>query len=232
MSLLGGAGALAVALVLLAAGVGHLRDRRSLRAALAAHRALPAGLQRPLASLLGPVELALGAALLVLLASGDPVGAPFRAVALGAVLLTGAFTGYLLLVLRRTGGAEEIPCGCGLGTTPVGPWAVARAGLLTGLASVALLGGTPGWAEAGAAATTGAPVWAQAFLVTAAGTTLAIAVAALPAARAVPSSLTTLHTRPAPTASTTLHTPVPTTPTSAALHTRPALTAPTSGGTR
>lgn len=207
MSLLGGAGALAVALVLLAAGAGHLRDTQGLRRALAAHDVLPAGARRAVAPLLGPVELVLGAALLVSLATA---WLPL-VVALAAVLLTGAFTAYLTLVLRRTRGAGEIPCGCGLGTTPVGPWSVARAGLLAGLALLAVVGGTPDWAAlAGTGATPGAamvagaagaaaapPLWAHVLLVVAAGTTLAIAVAALPAARAVPSSLTTLTALPA-----------------------------------
>lgn len=200
MSLLGGAGALAVALVLLAAGVGHVRDRRSLRAALAVHGVLPTGMQRPLATLLGPVELALGVGLLATLATGDTLGPAawlFLVLALGATLLTGAFIAYLLLVLRRTGGAEEIPCGCGLGATPVGPWAVVRAGLLTALALLAVVAGASDRTTAGQ--TTGdAPLWAQVFLVVAAGVTLAITVAALPAARAIPGSLTTLHT-PVPT---------------------------------
>lgn len=214
MSLLGGAGALAVALVLLAAGVGHLRDPRGLRSALAAHDVLPSGMQRPLALVLGPVELVLGALLLLslspFLSTGDTLGAPFfltgdtigssvtLGVAIAATLLTGAFTAYLFLVLRRTGGAEEIPCGCGLGTTPVGPWAVLRAGLLAGLALLAVVGGTPDWATlagtdlAAGAATAAPPLWAHVGLVAAAGLTLAIAVAALPAARAVPPALTTL----------------------------------------
>ncbi|WP_134772072.1 MauE/DoxX family redox-associated membrane protein [Ornithinimicrobium flavum] len=191
MSLLGGAGALAVALVLLVSGGAHLRDRAALRAALAAHGVLPAGARRAVTALLGPVEVVLALALLAALVAG-PVLVP----ALAAAVLAAGFTAYLLVVVRRTRGEEEIPCGCGLGTTPVGPWAVVRAALLTGLAGLAVVGGTPGWSAAdvrlGGGSDLSAPVWATALLVGAAGLTLAVATAALPAARAVPASLTTL----------------------------------------
>lgn len=212
MSLLGGAGALAVALVLLATGVAHLRDKGVLRSALAAHDVLPHGLQRAVTAVLGPVELVLGAGLVAVVAlgaggasaAGTGGGAssvlatdPTRLLALVAALLTAGFTAYLLVVVRRTGGEEEIPCGCGLGTTPVGPWAVVRAALLTGLAGLAVVGGAPGWTGSdlplGGATHLATPVWAQAVLVVAAGLTLAVATAALPAARAVPAGLTTLH---------------------------------------
>lgn len=218
MTLIGSASALAVGLVLLAAGVGHLRDPRGLRRALVAHRVLPTRPMRryeadvplstahrsrkgtsgehgaPLglvAALLGPVEIVLGAGLVLLpaiVAGSTGAGRPaLGGLLLGATLLTAGFTAYLTLVLRRTRG-EEIPCGCGLGTTPVGPWAVARAALLTGLALTALLAplttGTPA---------TDAPAWAQGLVAGAAGLSLALAVAALPAARALPSGLTTLH---------------------------------------
>lgn len=192
MSLVGGAAALAVALVLLAAGVGHLRDLPGLRRALAAHGVLGPGACRAVATVLAPVELVLAVALVVTVLL--PVGAlALVLAAVGAILLLGGFTGYLLVVLRRTRGRGEIPCGCGLGAAPVGPWAVLRAGLLTGLALVVLgsvlTGGGPGITSASA----GAPVAAQWFVVLAAGLSLAIASAALPAARAVPAGLTTLH---------------------------------------
>lgn len=194
MSLLGGAGALAVALVLLASGAAHLRDRAGLRSALAAHGLLPHGPQRAVATVLGPVELLLGTGLVV----GVVLGAdPTRLLALAAVLLTAGFTAYLLVVVRRTSGEEEVPCGCGLGATPVGPWAVVRAALLTGLAGLAVVGGTPAWSGAdlrlGGGSDLATPVWATALLVGAAGLALAVATAALPAARAVPAGLTTLH---------------------------------------
>lgn len=199
MTTLTAAAALAVGLVLLAAGTGHLRDARGTRAALAAHDLLPAGLQRVAGVLLAPVELALGAAL-VLGAAGlggaapGAAGVSLLAVAGGAAAaLLAGFTTYLALVLRRTRGRAEVPCGCGLGATPVGPWTVLRAALLLGLALLAAVGaaagGVPDWS---ALPTDEAPALAQALVVAAAGLTLAVASAALPAARAVPATLTTL----------------------------------------
>lgn len=204
MTLVGGAGALAVALVLLAAGLGHLRDGEDLRRALAAHGVLddPA-LRRAVAAVLAPVELVLGVTLLVALAApGLAASAPGALLpvlttllpvlaAAGASLLLAGFTAYLLVVLRRTRGQAEIPCGCGLGATPVGPWAVLRAAVLTGLGLVALLAALT--AGGGHTLAADAPAVAQVLLVVAAGLSLAIATAALPAARAVPTGLTTLH---------------------------------------
>lgn len=194
MSLLTAASALAVGLVLVAAAVGHLRDARGTRAALAAHDVLPTGLQRAASVLLAPLELLLGAALLLgagllLLGAGPSTSdLPLLPAAGGAaaVLLAG-FTAYLALVLRRTRGRDQVPCGCGLGTTPVGHWAVLRAALLLTLALVA---GVPGPSTP---PTDEVPVLAQAFVAAAAGLTLAVATAALPASRAVPAALTTLR---------------------------------------
>src|SRR5690606_1150109 len=73
MSVISASAALAVALVLLAAAVGHLRDARGTRAALAAHDVLPSGLQRVAALLLPPVELLRGAGLLFALLGGSPL---------------------------------------------------------------------------------------------------------------------------------------------------------------
>lgn len=196
--LVAAAAAIAVGLVLLAAATGHLRDRRGTRAALAAHDVLPAGLRGFVAALLPPLELVLGSALLLGVLGPDVLGPAATAVlasAAGAtVLLLAGFTAYLALVLRRTRGAADVPCGCGLGTTPVSHWAVARAGVLLALALAAtvasLLGGAPDWS---ALPTDEAPVLAQALVVLAAGLTLALVTAALPAARAVPTTLTTLR---------------------------------------
>lgn len=198
MSLVTAAAALAVGLVLVAAATGHLRDPRGTRAALAAHDVLPSGLRRVVAAVLPPIELGLGVALL-LGVLGRPALGPVLTVALpvtagAAVLLLAGFTAYLALVLRRSRGAADVPCGCGLGTTPVSHWAVARAGVLLALAVAAtfggILGGAPDWS---ALPTDEAPLLAQAFVVVAAGSTLALATAALPAARAVPTALTTLR---------------------------------------
>lgn len=198
MSLITAAAAVAVALVLLAAATGHLRDRRGTLAALTAHDVLPSGLRRVVAALLPAGELVLGLTLLIGLL-GPAVPGPVTAAALplaagGAALLLAGFTAYLALVLRRTRGAADVPCGCGLGTTPVSHWAVARAGVLLALALTATLGsaggGAPDWS---ALSGEEAPVPVQAFVVLAAGLTLALVTAALPAARAVPAALTTLR---------------------------------------
>lgn len=202
MSIVGAACALAVALVLLAAGVGHARDGAGTRAALAAHRFFLPAVQPRVARLLPPVELGIGAVLVGgvlgggLLGGSAVAGALAVTALLGAVALLGCFTAYLALVLReaRATGADEIPCGCGLGAAPVGRWAVLRAALLAGMALLALgsaLASGSGSFVPGADA--GAPAWAQVLVVLAAGVSLAVAVAALPAARSVPSTLTTLH---------------------------------------
>lgn len=199
MMLLTAAAALAVGLVLLAAAVGHLRDGGGTRAALAAHDVLPPGMQRTAAVLLALAELLLGAGLVLGAVGLGRAGLGSSDISLlavaggaAAVLLAG-FTAYLVQVLRRTRGRDEVPCGCGLGATPVGHWVVLRAAVLLLLALVATLGaagvGAPDWA---ALPTDQAPLLAQAVVVVAAGLTLAIATAALPAARAVPGALTTL----------------------------------------
>ena len=71
MSLIGGAGALAVALVLLASGAAHLCDRAGLRSALVAHGVLPHGLRRVVAAVLG-------------IAAENPVPVLMLAIELGA----------------------------------------------------------------------------------------------------------------------------------------------------
>lgn len=187
MSLISASAALAVALVLLAAAAGHLRDARGTRAALAAHDVLPSGLQRAVVLLLPPVELLLGAGLLLALLGSSPLLTVVAGAATG--LLVG-FAAYLLVVLRRTRGRAEVPCGCGLGAAPVGWWAVLRALVLAALALTATLGGAPVW---GSLPTDQAPLPAHLFVVAAAGLTLAVVTAALPAARAVPAALTTLQ---------------------------------------
>ncbi|KUG52839.1 hypothetical protein AVL62_14820 [Serinicoccus chungangensis] len=185
MSVLAAAGLWAVGLVLLVSGLSHARAPRSTRVALRAHGTLPPAAHRGVALVLGPVELVLA---LGLLAGGLGVldAAAVRALGLGAALLCLAFAAYLRVVRRRTAG-QEVPCGCGLGTTPVTGWSVVRAGLLGALALTGAALPTGPW-DAG----TGAPVWAQVVVAAAGGLALAVATAALPAARAVPAGLTTL----------------------------------------
>src|SRR5690606_25207995 len=141
----------------------HLHDRAGLRSALVAHGVLPHGLRRVVAAVLGPTELLLGVGLVAVVAlggggssdDGTAGGAPAalttdptRLSAVSAAMVTAGFTAYLLVVVRRIRGEEESPCGCGLGHTPVGPWAVVRAALLAGLAGLAVVGGAPGWSGA------------------------------------------------------------------------------------
>ncbi|WP_298888688.1 MauE/DoxX family redox-associated membrane protein [uncultured Serinicoccus sp.] len=185
MSVLAAASTWAVALVLLVSGLSHARAPRSTRAALQAHGTLPSSAHRWLALVLGPVELVLAVGLLAvgLGVLGRPV---VPVLGLGAAVLCLGFAAYLHVVRRRTVG-QEVPCGCGLGTTPVTGWSVVRAGVLGVLALAAVVLPTGPWA-----AIPGAPVWAQVVVAAAGGLTLAVATAALPAARAVPAGLTTL----------------------------------------
>lgn len=186
MSLLGAAAALAVGLVLLAAGTGHLRDTAGTRRALAAHGVLPDAWRPAVAGLLGPLEVLLGLGLIAG-AAGLLGPAPTRTVALAAVLLLAGLTAYLTVVQRGRDG-RELPCGCGLGTAPVGHWAILRAAVLGVLALVPAAAPVQSWV-----AQPGAPVWAQVTVAIAGGLALAVATATLPAARALPEDLTTLR---------------------------------------
>lgn len=189
MSVLGAATATACALVLGAAAVGHLRDPAATRRAVAAHGVLPGRTTRSwLAVVLPVVEVGLALGLTVALLTGAPTLG--RWAALGAVLLFAVFTGYLLLVLRRTAGATPVPCGCGLGGAPLTVWSVARAGMLTALAATTLLDGV---LQGGGGPDPATPAWAQLVVIIAAGIALAVGVALLPAARAVPTSLQLAH---------------------------------------
>lgn len=130
-----------VAIVLVGSAIGHLSQRGGLRSAIDQHRVLPARLAPAVAAGLPFAELALGAALLCLLVAGSDLTR-------WAALVTGAFlvlmTGYAHLASRRAGGDERgsaglgVPCGCGLGDTPLGLWVTVRSGLL---ATLALVGG-------------------------------------------------------------------------------------------
>jgi hypothetical protein len=185
VSVLGAATATACALVLGAAAVGHLRDPAATRRALGAHGVLPGRTTRSWLALALPVVEA-GLAMGLTVALLTPAPALGRSAAVGALLLFAAFTGYLFLVLRRTAGAPPVPCGCGLGGAPLTVWSVARAGMLTALAGTTLLGGTM---EGGGGLDPAAPAWAQLVVIVTAGIALALGVALLPAARAVPISL-------------------------------------------
>lgn len=123
------------ALLLTAAGLGHLRRRHLLRAVLGAQRLLPRRLWGPVTAVLGGAELLVGGSVLaVLLTAPSVADAPLAAQACGY----GGFTAYLAVLRRRRPSA---PCGC-FGTDGPVTWVVvARAGLLAGgAAGAALLG--------------------------------------------------------------------------------------------
>ena len=136
---------LAGAALLLGAGLGHARSAAQVRALLRAH-----GLVRPVivplvARLLGPIEIALGALVLlggsVGVAVDRPPGTPFG-VAVGVAAMASAvlyvlFAAYLLRLLRIRPGS---PRGCLGGDEPVSAFSVARAALLA--AGCAALGAT------------------------------------------------------------------------------------------
>jgi len=131
-----GALALAVAgaLLLVAAGIGHLRHARALRTALRAQRLLPARLQGSIAVATIAAELVIGPAVPITSLTAPAVaGWPLAAQA----ALFAAFAAYLSVVRLRRPAA---PCGCFGGGEPVTWLAVARAGLLAAGAAAALAG--------------------------------------------------------------------------------------------
>lgn len=131
---LGLAAAMAGALLLVAAGAGHLRGRDAFRHVLQAHRLLPEGPQRLVARLVPLSEVVIGAAVLV----SVPFGAVPAAPALMAQsLLYAGFAGYLTMLLRR---GSTAPCGCFGGGETAGPVTIGRAVLfsLSALASAVL----------------------------------------------------------------------------------------------
>lgn len=134
--------ALAGALLLAAAGTGHVRHPAALRAALHAQRALPDRLTGPVVAFTGPVQLAVAAAVLttVLLA---PPSAPVPLLAQATVYL--GFAAHLWRVNRLRPGA---PCGCFGTGEPVGWPVVVRAVLLCAGSLVAALSPGPATGQA------------------------------------------------------------------------------------
>lgn len=167
---------LAGALLLLGSAVTHLRAPGSLRRALAAHGVLPSGAARSVALALPPLQvLAGGAGLVVGLAwVGGARPSLGRTVALSIALLYAAYALYLSRAwVRVTPGEVAVPCGCGLGTEPLGGWHVARAALLAvgcAVAGISLGGPLPSGP-------------AQQAVVALAGLAFAVLAAALPGAR-------------------------------------------------
>jgi hypothetical protein len=117
------------ALLLLAAGVGHLRRRGHLAAVLAAQRMVPRWSHRPLAAVVAVVEVAAGAAAVAGWLAGSwrwmiPMSAVYAAF--------GVYTA--ILRIRRPG----TPCGCFGGDSAVSWSVVARAWVFCCAAIVAV----------------------------------------------------------------------------------------------
>jgi hypothetical protein len=102
LGILGLSGAMAVGLVFLQAGLAKLRHRELLTGVVANYRLLPAAMITPVAMLLPPVELGLGAALLL--------GGHWLA-ATGAIAMLVLFAAAMAINIGR--GRSQIDCGCG-----------------------------------------------------------------------------------------------------------------------
>ncbi len=174
------------ALVLLASAWSHVRDPRALIAGLGAHGLVPVRLRTPMARVLTATELALGVAGLAAALTGLLVVAVVAAAA--CTLLFLAMSGYLLAARRSA--PAGVPCACGLGDAPLGPWVTARALILAGLAAVVAGSAAVALAsaDAGAWGLAGRPV-DEAVVLVCAALALAIAVALLPVARRDPEGL-------------------------------------------
>lgn len=126
---------LAASILLVAAGSTHVRHRRVFGATLRRHGLLAPALGRRIAGLIGPVEAAVGGAVLLCWTITAPLGVAGVAVC----ALYGAFGAYAALALRRAPGA---PCGCFGGDEPLTPLVPARAAVLA-LGSLPALTVTP-----------------------------------------------------------------------------------------
>lgn len=167
------------ALVLLASGWAHVRDPRALAGGLAAHGVVPTALRTPLARVLTGVEVLLGLVGLGAALTGQLTLAVAAAAATALLFL--AMTGYLLAARRSA--PSGVPCACGLGDAPLGPWVTARA---IGLAALAAVAAT----SAGLALAARSAVWGfsgrpldQLVVLACAALALAIGLGLLPAAR-------------------------------------------------
>lgn len=102
LGILGLAGAMAVGMVFLQAGLAKLRHRELLTGVVANYRLLPAAMVGPVAMVLPPIELVLGTALLL--------GGHWLA-ATGAMALLLLFAAAMGINITR--GRSQIDCGCG-----------------------------------------------------------------------------------------------------------------------
>jgi hypothetical protein len=126
--------AVAGAILLVIAGMGHVRHLAALRAVLGAQRLLPPRWRSPVATCVAVTELAVGASVLavqfttLLPASWSAPALAARMSILAQCVIFAAFTGYLA-ILRRVRPAA--PCGCFAGNDPVGGPAIGRAALIS-----------------------------------------------------------------------------------------------------
>ena len=116
--------------LLLAAGIGHLRNRVWLRAVLSAQGTLPIRLRPLVVAALGPVEILLGLACLGLTILQQP-GHKALLLVLAATYV--AFGVATAVVVRRSPGA---PCGCFSDQTPASWATVTRSAVLAVAAAV------------------------------------------------------------------------------------------------
>jgi thiol-disulfide isomerase/thioredoxin len=140
-------GALLLAAVLVAAGVGKLLDLEGSRRAVAAF-GVPSSIAGGLGTLLPVLELVAAAALVAGVASVVPI----EVGALSALILLAAFSVAIAASLAR-GRAPDCHCFGKLHSAPIGPWTLARNSALLVVAAFVASGGAPvGSAAAGAAA--------------------------------------------------------------------------------
>jgi hypothetical protein len=136
--------AVAGAVLLVVAGIGHLRHLVGLRAVLGAQRLLPPRWRGPVAAFTAVAELTVGGSVLIVqLATHLPVAQMALLAAAQRVPLAAqsamyvAFAGYLV-ALRQL--RPSAPCGCFGGSDPVTGSVIGRAGLLAiGTAAAALV---------------------------------------------------------------------------------------------
>jgi uncharacterized membrane protein YphA (DoxX/SURF4 family) len=122
---------IALAWLLMAAGLSKLRRAAAFREALADYRLLPTRLAAPAACGLAGLELGTGLALLA-----PPLAGGAAALAAGLFALYGA-----AMALNLARGRRHIDCGCGPAPRPLGAGLVARNALLVLTAGLAALPG-------------------------------------------------------------------------------------------
>jgi hypothetical protein len=132
--------AVAGALLLITAGIGHGRHRSGLRTVLAAQRLFARRLHAPIATLTPLLELVVGGSVLMShLAPVLPALAQTASLVAQAAMFA-AFGGYLSVVRRHR---PTAPCGCFGADGPISRLVIVRAGVLAaGTAGAALATGS------------------------------------------------------------------------------------------